>query len=84
MPAPGFVPMAEDNEAFVSEDNMVLSFQAHPEIMGEFATMVMGSTQSYNAKGKTQEDIGAKVARLGDPQDGLTVLRRILEWVGER
>ena len=62
---------------------MMLSFQAHPEIMGEFATFVMRHSDSYARKGMSKEQVEENIQRLGDGQDGLVVLERILEWVRE-
>jgi hypothetical protein len=82
-PAPNFTALAEDNEVFVSNSNMILSFQSHPEIMSEFATFVMRNGNSYVGKGMTESDVEEKIKGLGGEQDGLVVLERVLEWVME-
>jgi Ca2+-binding EF-hand superfamily protein len=82
-PAKGFSALAEDNEAFISDDNMMLSFQPHPEIMGEFATFVMRHGDSYAGKGMNKEQVEETIQRLGDEQDGLVMLEKVLEWVRE-
>lgn len=82
-PAAKFTALAENNEAFISEDNMVLSFQAHPEIMGEFATFVMRNGNSYAGNGMTESQVEEKIRKLGDEQDGLVVLQRVLTWARE-
>ena len=61
----------------------MLSFQAHPEIMGEFATFVMRNGDSYAGRGMSKEEVESKIQRLGDEQDGLVVLERVLRWVRE-
>lgn len=82
-PAPDFIALAQDNEAFISPSNMVLSFQAHPEIMDEFATFVMRNSNHYDGKGMSKGDVEEKITRLGDEQDGMVVLERVLDWVRE-
>jgi hypothetical protein len=62
---------------------MVLSFQAHPEIMGEFATFVMRNSNSYAGKDMSEAEVEEKIRRLGDKQDGMAVLERVLKWVRE-
>ena len=62
---------------------MILSFQAHPEIMGEFATFVMRNGNSYAGKGMNEEEVEEKIQGLGGEQDGLVVLGKVLEWVRE-
>ena len=61
----------------------MLSFQAHPEIMGEFATLVMRNGNSYAGRGMSQKEVEGKIQKLGDQQDGMVVLERILRWVRE-
>jgi hypothetical protein len=82
-PASDFISLAEDNEALISSNNMVLSFQAHPEIMGDFATFVMRNGNSYAGKGMSVSEVEEKIQRLRDDQDGLVVLERVLRWVME-
>jgi len=82
-PAPGFIALAEDNEAFISGDNMVLSFQAHPEIMDAFATFVMRNGGGYKGKNMSEQEFEGKIEGLAGDQDGLVVLERVLKWVRE-
>ena len=79
-----FIALAENNEAFVSKSNTLLSLQAHPEIAGKFATDIMCDDDTTYTEGKTPAEIEVMRATAGDAQDGLDMLRRIVEWVGEK
>lgn len=61
----------------------MLSFQAHPEIIGEFASLVMRNGNSYVARGMSVEDVEGKIRALRGEQDGMVVLEKGLEWVRE-
>jgi hypothetical protein len=77
-PASNFKALAQENEAFVSDDNMVLSLQAHPEIMKVFATFVMRHGNTYSGRYLSENQVEEKIQKLGGEQDGLTVLERVL------
>ncbi|KAH8594960.1 copper/iron-regulated glutamine amidotransferase [Bisporella sp. PMI_857] len=79
-----FVLLAENNEAFVSKSNTMLSFQAHPEIMGKFAKDLIWDDDITYTEGKSKEEIGEMRATINDPQDGVELLRRVIEWVDEK
>lgn len=81
--APNFIALAEDNESFVSQSNKILSFQAHPEIGGEFSRMILEDDDTTYVEGQTQEKIEKMIQRVGDKQDGLDLLRRVVQWVNE-
>jgi hypothetical protein len=62
----------------------MLSFQAHPEIGAEFSKKILLDDDTTYTKGQGQKEKNEMVERVGDPQDGLDLLRRVLEWVGEK
>lgn len=61
----------------------MLSFQAHPEIGSGFAREILSDDDDTYTKGQTKEEVEDMLRRIGDPQDGLDLLRRVLEWVHE-
>jgi GMP synthase-like glutamine amidotransferase len=82
-PASGFIALAEDNECFISESNMVLSFQAHPEIDGVFAKEVLVDDDKTYIERYTSKEIEELIRTCEDPQDGLAILERVVQWVVE-
>lgn len=81
---PEFIPLAENNEAFISRSNSLLSFQAHPEILGQFAKDIIWDDDTTYTEGKTEKEIEEMRATIGDEQDGLYMLRRMVQWVSEK
>jgi hypothetical protein len=67
----------------VSESNTILTFQAHPEIGSGFAREILLDDDNTYTAGRTREDLDEVLERIGDPQDGLDLLLRVLEWVHE-
>lgn len=61
----------------------MLSFQAHPEIGVEFSRKILLDHDTTYTEGQDQKERDEMVERVGDPQDGLDLLRRVLEWVKE-
>lgn len=82
-PPPGFVQLAENNEALISESNMIISFQAHPEIDGVFSRKIFDDDDPTYIERLTQDEIADLKAHCADPQNGLDILTRVLEWVHE-
>ena len=79
-----FIPLAENNEAFISKSNKLLSFQAHPEIFGKFAKDIIWDDDTTYTEGKSAEEIQEMRATIGNEQDGIDMLRRVLRWVEEK
>lgn len=82
-PPQDFIPLAENNEALLSQSNFVLSLQAHPEIDGLFARQILGDDDPTYTKKLTPSEISHVKAHCTDSQDGLTILARVIEWVKE-
>ena len=73
--------LAERNQILLSEGNMVLTFQGHPEMSGELAGALLGAKSEYTQELGVEE---REVLRCGvEGHAGLRVWGRILEWVGE-
>jgi len=68
----------------LSRSNMLLGIQAHPEIHGQFAKDIIWDDDTTYTEGKTAEQIQEMRATIGDEQDGIEILRRILKWVEEK
>lgn len=81
--ASGFTALAADNESFVSISDKILSFQAHPEINGEFSKKILEDDDTTYVEGLTREEIENMIRTVGDKQDGLDLLRRVVQWVSE-
>lgn len=45
-PAQGFVSLAEGNQSFVNEANIILTFQGHPELNSEVARVMFNAAPS--------------------------------------
>lgn len=82
--AEGWTMLAEGNECFVSRDGMMLGIQAHPEIGGAFGRRILEGDDGTYTGGMSEEGVREKRERMGDEQDGMSILSRIVEWVGER
>ncbi|RAL17385.1 uncharacterized protein BO97DRAFT_447765 [Aspergillus homomorphus CBS 101889] len=82
-PGMGFIHLAENHEMLVNQQNTVLSFQAHPEVQAELAKkMLLDEDDVYNGD-LSQQELGAHLAKLDRPTDGLKVLKRVVEWARE-
>ncbi|KAH0428106.1 hypothetical protein CcaCcLH18_09234 [Colletotrichum camelliae] len=80
-PAEGFLPLAENNEAFVNTTNTIITFQGHPEMTVEWGSAAAASYPAYIAlTGYSMEEIQEHIRR---PADGEAVWRRVLKWVDE-
>jgi GMP synthase-like glutamine amidotransferase len=82
--AEGFLPLAENNECFLSESNTMLGLQAHPEIGREFSMKILMDDDTTYTEGRTEAEIAQIRERAGGKQDGLDLLRRVVEWVYEK
>ncbi|ETS84338.1 hypothetical protein PFICI_02363 [Pestalotiopsis fici W106-1] len=80
-PAPGLIPLAKNNEAFINEQNTIITFQGHPEMNVEWAYTAASGFPAYIAlTGYTMEEI---LESVKIPTDGEAIWRRVLEWVRE-
>ena len=82
--AEDFILLAENNESFVSKCNMMLGIQAHPEIGGQFAREILEDGDTTYTEGQSEDAVLEMRERVEGPQDGLDILRRVVEWVGEK
>jgi len=81
-PAPGFVELAVNNQICLSENGSILTFQGHPEMSVELAKRLMESESLYT-KGLSVEELKGLKEGASGLHDGMSVWRRILEWVEE-
>ncbi|KAK8226712.1 class I glutamine amidotransferase-like protein [Phyllosticta capitalensis] len=80
--APGFVPLAEQNQCTVSNDNSILTFQGHPEMSAKLAQSFLANAKSYT-KDMSEDDLKETAKRMEREHDGAAILQRVLRWVGE-
>lgn len=80
-PPEGFVPLMEGAQGFVSEDNMILTLQGHPEMTGAVAKFMLDDTAPY--MGFVEAERAEVERRMELEHDGGSVWKRILEWVNE-
>ena len=81
--APGFIQLAGNNEALLSHLNKILSSQAHPEVDVGFSRKILDDDDSTYTEQLSQAEIQYLRAHCGDPQDGLTMLKRVVQWIDE-
>ncbi|PWY95988.1 copper/iron-regulated glutamine amidotransferase [Aspergillus sclerotioniger CBS 115572] len=82
-PGSDFIPLAENHEMFVNQDNTVLTFQSHPEVQPALAKkMLLEEDDVYNGN-LSKLELEDQLKRLEQPTDGFEVLRRVVEWVKE-
>ncbi|KAI1074474.1 class I glutamine amidotransferase-like protein [Whalleya microplaca] len=80
----GFAPLAQGNQCLLSENNMVLTFQGHPEKDAETARLRMHDSMRWFGFDALDEKAWARLQQLVDTEhDGEMVWRRIFEWVRE-
>lgn len=82
IPVPGFVPLAENNQAFLSLSNNTLTFQGHPEMNGDLASMILDHAATYTGS-FDQERLKTVKRSMQEEHDGVKIFRKILEWVAE-
>ncbi|KAK7538553.1 putative copper/iron-regulated glutamine amidotransferase [Phyllosticta citribraziliensis] len=82
-PAPGFVPLAKQNQCFVSNDNSILTFQGHPEMSAKLAQSLLANASTYTQT--MREDEQRDIARRMEKEhDGQAILERVVRWVYEK
>lgn len=79
--APGFVRLAENNQAFLNEANTIMTFQGHPELNPELATKMLDGMPSYMGVDVVRRE--ALKANITKAHDGIAIWRRILTWIRE-
>lgn len=77
------MPLAEDNEVFLSTSNMILSTQAHPEMGGILARRMLKAANAYAQDRETSELDNIETAMM-DPTDGDAVFANVIKWVAEK
>lgn len=73
----GFIPLAEDHQAFIATNNSILTFQAHPEIGPRFAERII---RKDFGKHLSQADFEHALGELDCPLDNENIWKRILQW----
>ncbi|KAG4440183.1 hypothetical protein IFR05_004328 [Cadophora sp. M221] len=77
MPAKGFVALAGGNQAFLSEENTIITFQGHPELNEDLARSLLAHAPAYmGVDGERKETL---VKKVGMEHDGVKIWARILE-----
>ncbi len=76
--APGFLPLAEDNQAFLNEDNTILTFQGHPELHTSLAKTMLENVPSYMGVEEAQKVVLTE--NMESSHDGVAIWSRILQW----
>lgn len=80
---PGFLQLAENNEALVSASNTIFSIQAHPEIDGIFSKKILDDDDPTYVQRYGAAEVKNIKTRCTDPQDGPAIVSRIMEWIQE-
>ncbi|OTB20391.1 hypothetical protein K445DRAFT_312839 [Daldinia sp. EC12] len=82
---PGFVQLAQGNQCLLSENNMILTFQGHPEKDAETARLRLhDSMRWFGFDASLDEKAWIKLQEMVNMEhDGPAVWRRILEWLKE-
>jgi len=81
VPAKGFMPLAEGNQAFLSELNTILTFQGHPEMNTTLAKSCLASVPTYMGVEEGQKEL--LIQNMESGHDGVHIWERILTWVSE-
>lgn len=79
VPAPGFIALAEQSQAFLNDANTILTFQGHPELNSELAAKMLDGMPSYMGVGVVQREALKQNVTL--EHDGIEIWRKILTWV---
>lgn len=79
-PVDGFVPLAENHQAFLGYAGNIFTFQAHPEMDFSTVEAITQHTDIYT-KGKSKEQVEDVVRRASNGHDGLFILSKIVQWV---
>ncbi|KAK7556895.1 class I glutamine amidotransferase-like protein [Phyllosticta citricarpa] len=82
-PAPGFVPLAQQNQCFVSNDNAILTFQGHPEMSAKLAQSLLANASTYTQAMSDDEQRNV-ATRMEKEHDGNAILSRVVRWVYEK
>ncbi|KAH9992381.1 class I glutamine amidotransferase-like protein [Xylariaceae sp. FL0662B] len=81
---PGFARLAQGNQCLLSENNMILTFQGHPEKDAETARLRMHDSMRWFGFDALDEKAWAKLQQtIDEGHDGEMVWRRIFKWVRE-
>lgn len=78
-PAPGFTPLAANNEIILSTSCQVLTFQSHPEFSESLSRGVMADSKgAYSMGPSSHADVDLK--DITDAHDGKEVWDTIMGW----
>jgi glucosinolate gamma-glutamyl hydrolase len=77
-PAHGFQPLLVNNEAFISTNGNILTFQAHPEIGSVFAEKLV---REYFEKDLPENVMNEWLKRIHGSLDNAFVWSRIIQWI---
>lgn len=80
-PAKGYVLLAEENQAFVSEEGNILTFQGHPEMGGEIMAGMLAKVPEY--MGVSQDERIEVAEKCRGKHDGVAIWRCVLQWISE-
>jgi GMP synthase-like glutamine amidotransferase len=81
VPAKGFIPLAEGNQAFLSGTNTIVTFKGHPEMNTDLAKSLLASAPAYMGVEEGQKEMLTE--NMESAHDGVHIWERILAWVSE-
>lgn len=80
----GFTELLAENQAFISHNNAILTFQGHPEKDARAAKRRIGdAARWYGTDMNDQGAVNELLRQIEAEHDGREVWERILRWVGE-
>lgn len=78
-PVPGFISLAENNQVLLSPSKNILTFQGHPEMNGDLASMIMDHAYTYTGS-SDQRGLDTVKRSMQEEHDGVKIFRKVLEW----
>ena len=80
----GFYELLAGNQAFLSHNNYILTFQGHPEKDAQAAKLrVMDAARWYGTNMADQGTVQDLVRQMELEHDGAEIWKRILRWTNE-
>lgn len=76
----GFIPLAEDHQAYLGKAGQIFTFQTHPEMDDMAVHAVLNNTDLYT-KDKSEAEMQAMVKRSAHGHDGIFLLDKVIRWV---
>lgn len=80
VPAPGYISLATENEILLSEAQNVLTFQGHPELVGDMAKEILDADTGDFTSGFSKEELDNVFKSVKKPHDGDALFARIAAW----